>query len=249
MSDLGRRFDPAELDDGGRRPTDAEAAGLLATARDLESFARSEATMPTTDFEDRVMAAIAHEPPPRPIAVGGGLAGLLFALRDAWRIAWSGGRPLAVRAQAFALVLVAALAVGSVGSLATVGVARLLTADTTPAPTIAPAPSPSPSLAPSPSLNPSPSPSPSPSVSPSPSPTPTSTASPTGTDDHGGGGGSGSGSGSGSTSRPAEPPEGTDDSSGSGSGDDSSGKGSGDDGSGSGSGSESEPTETPEPED
>jgi len=207
MSDLGRRFDPAELDDDdGRRPTDAEAAGLLATARDLEAFARSETSMPTTDFEDRVMAAIANEPPPRAVAVGGGVAGLLLAVRDAWRITWSSGRPLAVRAQAFALVLVAALAVGSVGSLATVGVARLLSPDASPAPTIAPLPSPSvpPSTRPSPSLAPSPSVTPSPSVSPS--------ASPTATDDDGGG--------SGSTAEPTETPEGTDDSSGPGSGGD-----------------------------
>ena len=117
---LGRRFDPAEL---GRRPAaapaDADAAGLLATARDLEAFAPERDVMPTTDFEDRVMAAIANEPPPRAVA-----------LRAAWPACswrscatrggstWSGGRPLAVRAQAFALVLVAALAVGSVGSLA-----------------------------------------------------------------------------------------------------------------------------------
>jgi len=224
MSDLGRRFDPAELDDDGRRPADAEAAGLLATARDLEAFARSETSMPTTDFEDRVMAAIANEPPPRAVALRGGLGGLLLAVRDAWRITWSGGRPLAVRAQAFALVLVAAVAVGSVGSLATVGVARLLSPDASPPPSIAPVPSPSvqPSVVPSPSTAPSPSPSPSvtPSVSPSPSPT--------ATDDDGGGGGSGS------TDEPTETPEGTDDSSGPGSGDDSSGSGSGSGGSGSG---------------
>src|SRR5687768_14915123 len=173
MSDLGRRFDPAELDDEGRRPTDADSAGLLATARDLEAFARAETTMPTTDFEDRVMAAIAKEPPPRPRATGRGLIGLLVAVRDAWRIAWSGGRPLAVRAQAFALLLVAALAVGSVGSLATVGVARLLAPDATPAPTVPPVPSQSPSPSIAPSASPAPSVAPSPSVPPSPSPTAT----------------------------------------------------------------------------
>jgi hypothetical protein len=226
MSDLGRRFDPAELDDEGRRPTDADAAGLLATARDLEAFARAETTMPTTDFEDRVMAAIAKEPPPRPRATGRGLIGLLVAVRDAWLIAWSGGRPLAVRAQAFALLLVAALAVGSVGSLATVGVARLLAPDATPAPTVPPLPSPSPSIPPSvaPSASPAPSVSLDPSLPPSPSPT--------ATDDDGGGGSA--------TAEPTETPEGTDDSSGPGPGegseDDSSGKGSGDDSSGPGSG-------------
>ncbi len=233
MSDLGRRFDPAELDDDGRRPADAEAAGLLDTARDLEAFARSEYAAPTTDFEDRVMAVIATEPPPRPIAVDGGIAGLWFAVRDAWRITWSGGRPLAVRAQAFALVLIAVLAVGSVGSLATIGVARLLTPDVPPAPTLPPAPSPSPSptVAPSPSPSPSTSPSPTPSATPdaSPSPTETNGGGATPTDDQGT-----------ETSEPDETPHGSDDGSGPGSGGDSSGPGSGSSGDSSGSGSGSE---------
>ncbi len=237
MSDLGRRFDPAELDDDGRRPPDAESAGLLATARDLEAFARSEHVTTTTDFEDRVMAIIATEPPPRPIAVGGGIAGLLFALRDAWRITWTGGRPVAVRAQAFALVLIAVVAMGSVGSLATVGVARLLVPDVSPAPTLPPAPSPSPrpSVNPSPSLAPRPSPSVPPSVSPTPSPTETNGVGGSNgpTDDPGG-----------QTQEPDETPEPTDDPSGSGSGDDrsgsDSGSGSGDDSSGSDSGSRSD---------
>jgi hypothetical protein len=178
MSDMGKRFDPSELDGGDA----AELSGLLRTARDLEAFAASEHSMPSADFEDRVMAAIAAEPPPRAMLAGGFITGI----RNAWRLAWSGGRPMAVRAQAFALLLVVAVAVGSVGSLAAVGVARLLSPEIPP-PSLLPNPSPSPSL---------------PSASPSPSDTaePTETAEPNGTDDHGGGSGSGSGSDSGSGS-------------------------------------------------
>ena len=217
MNDFGRRFDPAELVDDGRGVSDAEAAGLLATARDLESFARSEQVTPRSGFEDRVMGAIATEPPPRVVAVGGGIAGIVAAIRDAWRITWSGGRPIAVRAQAFALVLMVAVSIGSLGSLATVGVLQLLSPDASPTPT--------PTIEPVPSPSPRPSASPTESVAPSPSPTasPTSSSSPDAIET----------SGAGATARPTddnetpepsetpeprETPEATDDSSGPGSG-------------------------------
>ncbi len=222
-----RRFDPSELDAGEPGGTgNADAAELLATARDLEAFARAETVGLSVDFEDRVMVAIAAEPPPRAVAAGGVL-GLFILVRDAWRLTWSGDRPLAVRAQALAFVLLAAVAFGSLGSLAAVGVGALLEPDA-PAPSVlpAPSPSPSPSALPSPSPSDSPSPSPTPSVSattgtadPTETAEPTDTADPTetaeSTDDS-----SGPGPGSGSSS-----------SSGSGSGltDDSSGPGSGDD--------------------
>jgi uncharacterized membrane protein YgcG len=232
MSDPRRRFHPSELD----IELDAESAELLATARDLETYAATGLAGPTAGFEDRVMAAIADEPMPRPAG-----RGLLATARDAWAIAFGPGRPLAVRAQAFAMLLALAVAVGSVGSVAVVGASRLLRPDETPPPTL-----PSPSPIPSPSIIPSPSPSVSPSVSPSPSPSrtprpsPTETDEPSGTDDHGGGSGSGSGSddsggssGSGSGSDDSSGGSGrsgSDDNSGKGSGDgDSSGKGSDDD--------------------
>jgi uncharacterized membrane protein YgcG len=201
MSDQRRRFHPTELD----LDRDAESAELLATARDLEAYAATGSTSPSVGFEDRVMAAIAGEPMPRP---SGG--GFVATVRDAWAIAFGQGRPIALRAQAFAMLLALGLAVGSVGTVAVVGAARLLGQPATPPPTV-----PSPSAVPSPSVVPSPSPSVSPTPSPtivaSPSASPDQSAEPSGTDDHGGGGGSGSGSerGSGSGS-------GSDDSGGSG---------------------------------
>ena len=155
MSDARRRFDPSELDLGA----DPEAAELLATARDLESYASSGYVAPTVGFEDRVMAAIAAEPMPRPAG-----RGLLATARDAWAIAFGPGRPVVLRAQAFAMLLALALAVGSVGAVAVVGAARLLSQGPTP-PTL-----PSPTPTPGPSMTPSPTPSPSIDVSPTPTP-------------------------------------------------------------------------------
>ena len=195
MTDRRSRFDPSELE----LELDHEAAGLLATARALEAYAESTPAAPSSGFEDRVMAAIATEPLPRPTT----RHGLLAMLRDAWAGAFGPGRPLAVRAQAFALLLVVAVAVGSLGSLAAVGAARLLSPDqlppiATPSPTPSPIPTPSPS--PSPSVSPSPSPTVAPSTAPTAAPTATETETdePSGTDDSGGGGGnSGPGGGGG----------------------------------------------------
>ena len=245
MSEFGRRFDPSELENGQPGGGDAAAAELLVIARDLEAFARSESVTPSVDFEDRVMAALADEPPPRPVS-SHGVSGLVGLVRDSWRLVWSGNRPVAVRAQALAFVLLAAIALGSLGSLAAVGVGRLLSEAQPAPPTVIPAPLPTTTPSPTPSASPSPSASPTPSPTPSASPSqetaePTETAEPSETaestdDSSGSGSGSGSdssGPGSGGTARP------TDDSSGPGSGDDSSGSGSGsgDDSSGSGSGS------------
>lgn len=234
MTGPGRRFDPSELDDVGGAPlSDVESAAMLGTARDLEAFAQSESIAPTSGFEDRVMAAIALEAPPRTVATGGWLGGFLVALRDAWRITLSGGgRPLAVRAQALALVVLVGVAFVSVGTLGAVGVARLLANDPTTPPTIAPSPGPSlvsppPSL-PTPSMMPSDTPSPSIAPSPSPSASPSSTAEPTetaeGTDDSGG------------APRPTDTPKPTDD--------DETAKPTDDDDE-----KTPEPTETPEPTD
>jgi hypothetical protein len=231
MSDFGRRFDPSELLDGDAGGVGAATeTELLAVARDLEAFARSESVSLSVDFEDRVMAAIALEPPPR--AAGGvGLGGLVAAVRDSWRLTWSGGRPLAVRAQALTLVVLAAVALGSLGALAAVGVGRLL-APEQPTVTPAPLPTPHPSILPSRSPEASHSPSPTPTASPTPTVEATETAEPTQaarpTSDSSGSGSGGSGSGSGGDSSGP----------GSGSSDDSSG-------SGSGSGETAKPTETP----
>src|SRR5918996_4736136 len=154
-----RRFHPAEID----LAADELTTGLLETARDLEAYAATGMAAPTVGFEDRVMAAIADEPMPRPTR---GL-GFIATVREAWAVAFGAGRPLAMRAQALALLLVLAVAVGSVGSVAVVGASRLLGPAVPPPTTPTPAPRPSP--LPSPLVTPSPSP----SVTPTPSPTTT----------------------------------------------------------------------------
>lgn len=186
MSGPGRSFDPSELRGGpGPAPTTAELADALAAARALEAHASGDLVQPTDGFEDRVMAAIATEPAPRVVvgsgsAVRGGRpAAFLVALRDAWAIATSGGRPIAARAQALAFVLLVVIAAGSLTGVAAVGVGSFLAArpslsPSLPAPTVDPSP-----VMPSPSSSSSPSPTVDPSPSSSSSPVPTETVGPT----------------------------------------------------------------------
>ncbi|HEX8939646.1 MAG TPA: hypothetical protein VF763_05745 [Candidatus Limnocylindrales bacterium] len=176
----GGRFRPDELagPDGvaGLGPESADLAGDVEAARELEWLAGEGGVVPSAGFVDRISAAIAAEPRPSPAAAVGravrrrSVGGVLAALGDAWRVAWSGGRPLAMRGQAFALVLVVVLALGSIGGVAAVGGLSLLGG---PAATVSPA-------AASPSATASPSPSPTPSATPSESPEPSESVEPSG---------------------------------------------------------------------
>ena len=100
-----RPFHAGELDDADP----LESAELLLMARELERL-DGGAIRPSDGFTDRVLGAIADEPLPRPMAVAGvaaregRLGAMVAALRDTWHVAWSGGRPLAARAQAMAFV-------------------------------------------------------------------------------------------------------------------------------------------------
>lgn len=187
MTGFSRGFGPDDLPSAAEAPA-PELAASLRVGREMDSFTASERVEPSADFTTRVMAAIAMEPAPLPMAaVGdalrrGRLVALFVGLRDAWRVAFSGGRPAAARAQALALVLVAAIGLASLGGITAIGVGALLNrSDSGPTPTL-PLPSPSPTVAPSPtpSLSPSPSPSPTPRPTPprTPRPTPTDTAEP-----------------------------------------------------------------------
>ena len=126
MSGTGQRFDPSELEVPGEPASaGAERADLLLAARALESVT-ADGVRPTDGFEDRVMAAIALEAAPKLVlrpgtgVRGGRAAVFLIAVRDAWGVAIGGGRPLGVRAQALAFVLLFVVAVGSVTGAATV---------------------------------------------------------------------------------------------------------------------------------
>lgn len=144
MSGPGQRFDPSELRIPGEpEMPSAERADALVAARELERVT-AEGICPTDGFEDRVMAAIASEPAPRLVmrpgsAVRGGVAGaFLIAVRDAWGVATGAGRPVAVRAQAMAFVLLVVVAAGTLTSAAAVGVGGLLNGDRDSAPTVEP---------------------------------------------------------------------------------------------------------------
>jgi len=147
MSGPIRRFDPSEVRDPGQpAPPRAEQADALLAARELESLAGNALIRPTEGFADRVMAVIATEPAPRlvvkPAAMvrGGRVGAFVIAVREAWGVATSGGRPMAVRAQALAFVLLVVVAAGSLTSAAAIGVGGLLNAERSSTPSLEPGP-------------------------------------------------------------------------------------------------------------
>jgi len=114
-----RPFGADELDGvSGLRPDELAAETRL--ARELEGAAARVSVRPSPDFTDRVMAAVALEPAAAPVVAArvalrhGALGAFLFSIRDAWRVTLSPAFPLAMRAQAMAMVLlVAGLAAGT----------------------------------------------------------------------------------------------------------------------------------------
>jgi hypothetical protein len=206
-------------------PDDEERVAAEMT-RDLAGVAAAIDIRPPAGFADRVMAAVASEPLPQPTRafrvalLGGRLRPAIASLGDAWRVLGGGSRPLIVRAQALALVLVVTMASLAIAGGATVGAIDLLSAiapvsppPTTPAPTVpvtSPLPSASPSSTPERSPDASPDASPTPEATEITQPTPTETSAPTErprtatprptpADDRGGGsGGGGDGGGGGS---------------------------------------------------
>ena len=255
-----RAFGPGELEGvDGLLPD--ELAAETRVARDLEALggvaAGSTAGM-STDFVDRVMAAVDAEPVAAPVRVAGealrrgAFGAFLASFADAWRVATRSGFPAVVRAQALALVVVVAAVAAGSGAVAA-GAVGLIRGDQgraspppsleAPTPVVQPSPSASPAVE-SPSIEPPASPQPSPSDE-SPTGTPARTGQPTASpDDHGGGGGGGGGGDDNGGQRTPRPTGGDD--SGHGGGSNSGpGGGGGDDGtddrgSGSGSGSGSD---------
>lgn len=188
------RFRPDELEPGASAGEQAEA---LAVARELEWLAATDDVAPGPGFADRVMVAIAAEPTPRPIAAAtaavrsGRIVGVWAAFVDLWRVAWTGGRPLAVRLPAMALVVVIAAGVLGAGALGAGALAGLVDrSQSSPSPVVTPSPV-LPSTTPAPSPSPSASPSAVPSASPAESGSPEPTESPEATE----------------TAEPAESPE------------------------------------------
>ena len=200
-------FDIRELDGVDGSPDDL--VGTTGMARELEHVADRSGAAPTAGFADRVMSTVATEPVPAPARAAAialrarALGALLASVRDSWRVATRGGFPVAVRAQAFAVVLiVVALASGS--GLAAVGAIGLLDGNQAGPTPPAIVPTQLPTIGPvSPELEASPSPEPTKSVEPSPSPEatsePTDSAEPTDKQD-------GEGGGETPTAKPTKPP-------------------------------------------
>ena len=155
MGDRERRFRPEEVagsEVGSDVPSTAELAATLGAARELEWLAAVDDVRPSADFADRVMSAVVTEPLPAPVAAAGAALGagrlgaLVAAFRDMWRVAFGGGRPYAVRAQALAIVLIVIVGAGSVTGLAAVGAWNVLSPERSPevSPAVSPGPLPSP---------------------------------------------------------------------------------------------------------
>ncbi len=175
MGDRRDRHDRFRPDELSATEGAGQQAEMLRAARELEWLASTDDVAPTTGFEDRVMAAVAAEPTPRPVLAAvsaarrGAISGVLAAVADIWRVAWTGGRPLGARLPAMAIVLV--MLAGTVGAGALgVGTLAHLVDGPPETPSLAPvaSPSPSPTASPSPTLSPSPSPSASPAAGESP---------------------------------------------------------------------------------
>jgi len=203
MSQTPGSFRPSELDGSEQRAGDADLAGAYAIARELEASLPTESIGPSADFTDRVMAAVALEPAPRPagflaaLRARPGLAGLAASVREAWAVVGGGpGRPMRARGFALAYVL-AVLVIGTsltgVAAYGAAGALGLLDADASPTPSVQEtvAPSTTPGPLPTPTVTPTATPSPTPAESLE-SPEPTESAEPDGSsepeesDDHGG---------------------------------------------------------------
>jgi hypothetical protein len=176
-------------------PADAER--MRSAAAELERFARATDVAPRAGLAGSIMSMVAVEPTPAPLTALSAatrrrrLGAMLAALRDAWRVTWSGGRPIAIRVSAAMAVLVLVITTGSVGGLAAMGAwTAVQPAPTTPAPSpsvdqvpvVVPPMQPSASpAAPAGTAAPTPSGSPAPTSSPGPAPSaaPTHTTRPT----------------------------------------------------------------------
>ncbi len=173
------QFRPGELDRADLGP--GIEAELLGAARELEWLALSEDVGPGPDFVGTVMAAVSREPAPRPVAAALGAArrrsplAALSAIGDLWRVAFTGGRPLAARFPAMALVVLLVLGSVGVGAIGAGALGGLVSRGPEATPSLSPATTASPSAS---SASPSPSPSPTASESPEASAQPAPSQSP-----------------------------------------------------------------------
>ncbi len=121
---------------------------LRGVVREMDSMTAVGSIALSDGFADRIMAAIATEPMPHASFLAGASSAVrdllapFAAISEAWLVSMTRGRPLLVRAQAFALVLAVAFAVGSASALAAIGAGRWLAAEQRDNPAVIPAPTP-----------------------------------------------------------------------------------------------------------
>ncbi|MBI3745529.1 MAG: hypothetical protein HY264_03215, partial [Chloroflexi bacterium] len=184
MSTSPGSFRPDELAGSDADIADVERAGSYAAARELEQALTADGVHPSAGFADRVMAAIALEPAPRPtgflapLRARHSLAGVVASVRAAWIVAsGGGGRPARARGLALAYVLAVMLIGASLTGVAAFGTAGAI-GFFAPDHSASASPSPSPSL-----LAPEPTASPDGSSDASASPEPSESAEPSGSPD------------------------------------------------------------------
>ena len=168
----------------------AEVAATRSAADALEAYARATDVAPRPGAAANILAAIATEPTPAPlVAMASSVrarrpARIAAALRDAWRVTWSGSRPVGIRLSSGLVVLLLVAGVASGGGMAAAAAWNALQ----PGPSVPPTPTqlpivvppvnPSPSGEPTPTAVPT-APASGPSMSPPPMPTPHMTQMPT----------------------------------------------------------------------
>jgi hypothetical protein len=156
-----------------------ESDDIAAVDRELEWYAAASDVVPPVGLADKVMAAITAEPLPAPIAAATAAArgrrpwAALAALGDLWNVAWTGPRPVAIRATALTLVVLLLVGAVSAGGALAMGAWNAI------APRSAPVVIPSPSPSPTPTLLVQPSPSASSQAQPTERPTSSSMPGPT----------------------------------------------------------------------
>ncbi len=174
-----------------------ELAAIRSTADALERYARTTDIAPRKTAAAGILAAIAAEPTPAPLVAMAAATrarrpgGIVAALRDAWRVTWSGSRPVSIRLSSGLAVLLLVAVVGSTGGIAAAAAWNALQPAPTMPPTSTqlpvvmppslPSPSPEPAATASPTdaiATPGPSPSPSPKATHRPTPKPTARPTP-----------------------------------------------------------------------
>lgn len=138
----------------------AEVSAIRSAADALEAYAQATGVSPRPGAAENILTAIAAEPTPAPlVAMAASVrarrpARVAAALRDAWRVTWSGSRPVGVRLSSGLAVLLLVTVIASGGGMAAAAAWRALQARPSVPPTPTEFPIVVPPVGPSPSSEP-----------------------------------------------------------------------------------------------